>query len=173
MLAVSHEVLPSISFSESFLHPETSTTFPLVNMSKVSVKEIASTVVSSGKYLLLNENEELELKYLLHFEPFATMSQALIHELFDDRHSNYHGLIDEAFLSRLADKVFMHVDEFMTMLEPSMTELSRRNPQGNVQKLFHVFLLWKQKMGENATRCHLKHAIEVFSVFAGRNPLVS
>ena len=172
VLTVSHEVLPNLTFDESFLHPKIVCTYPLVDTSKVSLKEIASTVAASEKYLLWNENEELDLECLLYFEPFAEMSQGVIQELFGDQHSRYDSEIDETFLCRLADNVHKHVDKFMIMLETSAIELSKANPQDSVQKMYHVLNLWKLKMGEMATYRNLRNAIESFSVFAGRNPLV-
>ena len=88
---------------------------------------------------------------------------------------NYHEEIRDELFFCIADKSLKKIDSFIELFETSSSSLANvidRAPLGNAHKLVRVFQLWRESL-MIGSRSDLRIQLDQFSVFAGRNPLVS
>ena len=137
----------------------------------VEITDISKSVVKCEDYCYCNNKSSVVVKLstLLHFEPFMDLGEDIINELFTKGEST---VTDEA-LAHISDRAYSNTDMFIKILDVSLLSLESKvssAPTGAASKLSCALQLWKNKEGSYSSLC--KRLIE-YSVFAGRNPLVS
>ena len=135
----------------------------------VSITDVAQTVKTGGGFVVYKIKQQVELKKLLHFEPYAMLGKEILEELFDQNSPQYDQLITNHLIERIGSKVYKRLDSYVELLKTSDTPVT---PQGDTHHL--VFQTWREYMGANGTLGNLRNLrklLDQFSIFAGRNPL--
>ena len=177
ILSMKIEFCPKVVIEETFLKSQDAVCFPLdkSSLKPVSFTEISMAIVEGSQFAVCGITEHIDIEELLLFEPYADLSRSILRELFDKEQSNYHEEIRDEFFFRIADKSFKKIDSFIELFETSSSSLANvidRAPSGNAHKLVRVFQLWRESL-MIGSRSDLRIQLDQFSVFAGRNPLVS
>ena len=173
VLSTKNEFCPKVEMSESLIHPKDIIDYPIdiTQVKCVSIKDVAQTVKEGKEFVVLESNETLSLKELLHFEPYANMEESLLRELFEDP-SQHHQAISDKVINRIAKRAHVNVDDHCAIIEPLLQQVATSNASnGEVNKLSQVLRLWREEMGPDGTCCRLHRQLDKYSVFAGRSPL--
>ena len=173
VLSTKNEFCRKLEMRESLIHPKDTIDYPIdITQAKcVNIKDVAQTVKEGKEFVLLENNKTLSLKELLHFEPYANMEESLLRELYEDT-SQHHQAISDHMIYRIAECAHMNTDNYNAIFKPSQLKLaSCTTTPGDVHKLAQILQLWKEKMGPDGTCCRLHCQLDLYSVFAGRNPL--
>ena len=173
VLSTKNELCRKVEMCESLIHPKDTVNYPIdITPAKcVGIKDVAQTVKEGKAFIVLDNNESLSLKELLHFEPYANMEHSLLRELFEDP-SQHHHVISDKVINRIAKCARMNIDDYCAVIEPLLLQPATSNASdGEVNKLSQVLRLWREEMGPDGTCCRLHHQFDLYSVFAGRNPL--
>ena len=174
VLSMKKEFCPKVVVEESLLPSQDAVRFPLdkSSLKPISFAEISKAVVEGSRFAVHGTTEHVDLEELLLFEPYADLGRSILCELFDKEQPNYHEKIDDKFLYCIANKSFKKINSFIELLKPLPSRLDEKKFQGDALKLVHVFQLWRQSLVVGS-RSDLCNCLDQFSVFAGRNPLVS
>ena len=171
VLSAKREFCPIVSTSESFILPEDATRYPLKpqsELSLVSCAEIAKAIASGERATLDTEGKLRTIEELLHFEPYYNLGVIMLQELFNENSPRVTQVVSHDFLNRLAKSAHSNnVAEILTRIlsphDPPLSDSSR--------EMLRILQQWRsQKVGTYQT---LRRELDNFSVFAGRNPLVS
>ena len=155
----------NISTNETVLHPS-DLTYPLNQaVRQFSIKAIARTIPKTkpGRTATLEE--------LPQFEPYAQLDQHILEELFDEHNQE---TISDEFLHHFANRVRKNDSKFVDLFEHLIAEIYDHNdqePPPLPSDLVSVMQVWRDH-SEGTYQC-LRRELDQFSVFAGRNPLVS
>ena len=157
--------------------------FLLEKMDTYSITEI-STAISQSEPAVVGHRSttNIEVSALLYFEPYAALSKELIKALFvenkeqesmsDEPVFDPEEIVTEQFLARVAKcactchKHFAVVFELSTVAEDTETN-------SDFRKCLHILRSWKDAMGSKATYKNFRRTLNSYSIFCGRNPLVS
>ena len=174
VLSMKKEFCPKVVVEESLLSSQDAVRFPLdeSSLKPVSFTEISMAIVEGSQFAVHGTTEHVDLEELLLFEPYADLGRSILRELFDKEQPNYHEKFDDKFLYCIANKSFKKINSFIELLKPLPSRLNEKKFQGDALKLVHVFELWRQSRVVGS-RSDLRNCLDQFSVFAGRNPLVS
>ena len=173
VLSTKNELCPKIEMKEFVIHPKDAVEYPIDGTQSkcVSIKDVAQTVKEGKELVVLDNRETLSLKELLHFEPYASMKEQLLQELYEDSSQHHHEVSDDMNI-RITECAHENIDDYVAILEPSPLKLATcATMPGDIHKLAHVLRLWREKMGPNGTRCRLHRLLDQHSIFAGRSPL--
>ena len=110
--------------------------------------------------------QRVELKKLLHFEPYAMLGKEILEKLFDQNSPEYDQLITIDLIKHISSKVYKRLDSYVELLKTSDTPVT---PLEDTHHL--VFQMWRECMGAKGTLGNLRKLLDQFSIFAGRNPL--
>ena len=150
ILETKEELSPVVTMKESLIHPGCLT--PQTSLSSLhlySLSELAQALVEEESVLVSQPGKTVvEIEHLLHFKPYTCFSVEKLQVLFAEKNSEE--VVAEAFdvVNRAADK---KVHEY---------------------QYEQVFQMWKEST-RNPTYGSLRSALDDYSVFCGRNPLVS
>ena len=177
VLSIRQELCPKIVVEESFLHSKDAARFPLdeTTMKPISLIELSKAVTEGCLFVVRDTVEQVEIEKLLFFEPYAYLGKSILNELFNKEQPNYHEEIRDEFLYRIADKSMEKTKSFMKLFKTSPSRLDNlldMAPPGETHKFVRVFQIWRDAQ-EEGSRSDLRKMLDQFSVFAGRNPLVS
>ena len=176
ILSAKDELCSRVPTSESFLHPSDSASHPVKSITEVryaSCSEIAKAVTAGKGSVIDQSGRVMALETLLSFEPYASLGEGILRELFDEENPNYQKLVSNEFLYRVADRVHQKKDTFIQLFNLPTTLLHDRMchaAEGPTHKLVEVFTLWRERC-KGSYQC-LRRELDHFSAFAGRNPLV-
>ena len=169
---------PKIAISEFAIHPSDIIQHPLKPMAKlnlVSYTELTKAIVAAEPCVLDTVGRPVGLEELLYFEPYSHLGERILCKLFNEQSPHNEELTSDEFLYRIADRTYQNKDKFVKLFNnPQTTSLHERinqAPPGPTHELVRVFQLWRD-CSEGSYRC-LRKQLDSFSVFAGRNPLVS
>ena len=171
------EFCPKVAISELFIHPTDTVRYPLKPTAKLNLvgySELAKAIVAAEPGVPDTEGKQVDLDELLHFEPYSHLGKQTLCKLFDESPQNKE-LASDDFLYHITDRAYQSKDKFIQLFNsPQTTLLHERISQGSpgpAHELFRVFQLWRD-CSEGSYGC-LRKELDRFSVFAGRNPLVS
>jgi len=176
VLAALHDFCPRVPTLEYFIHPR-DIQYPLKSQEQVkffSIKEIATSVVK-GKRAVVNDSQDMiSITELLYFEPYTDLGRTVLLELFDEQNPVYNQeQLSDHFVYEIANKTenkFNHFKKMLTLpLYSDQFPISHCSPTP-AHAMVHLLLGWRE--GSEGTRHCLRSNMDVFSVFAGRNPLV-
>ena len=172
VLQAKKDCCPKIDVGEFFLK-NSSISYPLNNdLEQILISEIAKSIVNCEAYCYCESNpsDVIEVASLLHYEPFTDLGNTIINELFSKGQSE---LTDE-FLTQISlhNKAnilikILGLRSFLMDVDLSDASTGAVFPA----KLLHALQLWRNK--ELHSYSSLCRRLSEYSVFAGRNPLVS
>ena len=175
VLAAAREFCSKVSTVESFVNPSDTTHYPLKPTSQLALNnmtEVASAVATGASSVVHDSGRPVSLDSLLSFEPYADLGEANLRELLCSHCSTK---ISEEFLSKLAfcisNKPQAVLNVFETILLPLSERASLEAASSPLYRVRQVLKIWKDGC-EGTYQC-LQEKLDQFSVFAGRNPLVS
>jgi len=180
VLEAKKEFCPCVFTVASFLAP-TDLQYP-PNLSRemtlYAMASVAATVAEGALCVLTDEGDSTGIDELLAFEPYAHLREDIIKEIFDDGKQEEE--VKDSFLYAIsesldekAESVQQKMDFFTKLFNPSRTLLQERinrAPEGRVHELARIFQFGR---GSEGTYGCLREKLDKFSVFCGRNPLVS
>lgn len=177
VLAALYDFCPQVLTLEYFIHP-CDIQYPLKSQEQIKlfdIKEIATSVVK-GKRAVVNDSQDvISITELLYFEPYTDLGKTVLLELFDEQNPVYNQeQLSDHFVYEIANKTeskFNHFKKMLTLpLFSVQFPISHCSP-APAHAMVHLLLSWRE--GSEGTRHCLRSNMDVFSVFAGRNPLVS
>ena len=163
---------PRVSTLESYVCSSSPLRYPLnlscnAELNICTLQKLATAVVSD--YVcpsVVLQCNTIPAKDFLSFEPYLEMKLSTIHELWDEK--NDKEVMSERFLSRFAqqatDKLISFIKVFTGSSDSSISD----------DQLYQNLLKWRDGDANNKkTYRDLRQIIDQYSVFAGRNVLVS
>ena len=145
VLDAQKEFCAGISPSESMICPGDAAQFPASDLELFSCSVISQAVVKAEPYVVGTKDSQLELKTLLHFEPYAFLGESYLHDLL----RNSEGVEIRTLVSSIKDR------------------FCSDSPQSPSSK-FMCFL------DQGSITCQdLRSHFDKYSIYAGRNVLVS
>ena len=172
------ELCPKVPISELFIHPTDTIQYPLkpiAELNLVGYSELTKAIVAAEPGMLDTMGRPVALEELLHFEPYSHLGEEILCKLFDEQSPQNKELVSDDFLYRIADRAYQSKDKFAQLFNSPHTtmlhERISRAPPGPTHELVRVFQLWRD-CSEGSYHC-LRKELDNFSVFAGRNPVVS
>ena len=171
-----HDFCSNIETVESFIDPSEATEFPLKSpvsseTSRFSLQKIAEAIVTSTEYdspSVVSSTGTISLDYLLTFEPYVELGIAALKKLCTSENDNEKEVSD-SFLQRLSCKLSKKCKLFMKIFKSSSAP-SHLSPTTS-EYLFTKLKTWRDEC--DGTYMCLKQKLDQFSIFAGRNVLVS
>ncbi len=124
----------------------------------------------------------LPFAHLLQFESYAGLDQTTIQCIHSDKNTKKEEKISRAFISHFAelvtnsdnknpDQVARNSRMFRIMLSPSQTSVVKIQSVSPRQEVIQALETWRSETG--GTYSCLRETLNKYSVFTGRNPLVS
>ena len=161
----------NMSTNEIVLHPS-DVTYPLNQVVRhFSIQGIARAIPKTKPSAVSTNGRTATLEDLLHFEPYAQLDQHILQELFGEHNPE---IITDDFLRHFANRVRRNDSKYVALFEHLITEIYDRNGRKHPRlpsDLVQVMQVWRDH-SEGTFQC-LRRELDQFSVFAGRNPLVS
>ena len=158
---------------ESFIDPSETTQFPLKSISEVqqfSLQRIAEAVVKFTEYdsesvSVVSSTRTILLNDLLIFEPYAEMGASLLLVLNKDQSENK---LSDKFLKQINYNLSKKADMFITMFK---SKPCKPPSPATSKDLFAELRKWRDEC--EGTHKSLKKKLDQFSIFSGKNILVS
>ena len=169
ILETREELSPVVTMKESLIHPGSLTTpTPLSSLQLYSLSELAEALVDDESVLVSQPGKTMvEVEQLLHFEPYFCFSLEMLRVLFAEEHSEE--IVPETFFDVVSKTAHTKVDHLKQLFSIDSIKLQRDQPGYQCKQ---VFLVWKENT-QTPTYRALRSALDKYSVFCGRNPLVS
>ena len=134
-----------------------------------SISEVATALASEKTVALSKNGTPLSLDVLLSFEPYVYMGQAILHKVFADSESPTE-IVPDNFLLDIADMHKRAVVAGLMKVTPTSGPTSA-NTSAVTSDADIIITAWKREC-EGTYKC-LRERLDSFSVFAGRNIMVS
>ncbi len=171
--------------TEYFIHPHCLQSFLAVQQhALLPVTEVAAAIVQSGHDQNLRVEEALSdapgypflpVEELLFFEPYQGLGDRLLQALFAPQ--NLNSLLSPATLVKLAecfDKNWRNIADCLNTSETSkrmLAELEQDDHKTDISKCLEILTEWSARV--EGTYSALHRDLGQYSIFRGRNPLVS
>ena len=184
ILSMKEEFCSTVSTTESFINPD-ELQYPLrppQDFTLFSLSDVARSVIMTKPGVICNDGSSfVELEKLLLFEPYNNLGEDILKELFDEKKDRK---MKDDFLYDVADQIVREADSedidqkkeyFLKLFNPHPTLLQERvcrAPEGATHKLVRIFQIWRDRSTDQSYG-HLRRKLDEYSVFCGRNPLVS
>ena len=171
VIAAKEELCSSTETSESFIP---NATFPVNTDISVTLVKVTHSIAHHEEGVIASDNTAIELYRLLYFEPYMYFSKECLFDLYSC-HSQPHTLtqhfIESAITSIGSERNFSNVfSYFCTILNVSQLKIQSTSSDP-YQQMQEMFKSWQEKT-EGTFQCLRQH-MDKYSVFAGRNILVS
>ena len=175
MVLGAKNLCPKVPTKEFLLHPSQVREYPLkspVEQDLISIREVSRAVVEGDRGVVCSNIGcmYVDLKELLLVEPYANLKSDILQQLFIGETKK---MVSDKFLYEIAELIYYKKDLFIDMLKPSRAQLADKIRQalgGDIEEFVCVLQCWR---GDSGTYQSLRETLDQFSVFAGRNPLVS
>ena len=169
ILETREELSPVVTMKESLIHPGCLTTpTSLSSLQLYSLSELAEALVDDESVLVSQPGKTMvEVEQLLHFEPYFCFSLEMLRVLFAEENSEE--IVPETFFDVVSKTAHTKVDHLKQLFSIDSIKLQRDQPGYQCKQ---VFLEWKENT-QTPTYRALRSALDKYSVFCGRNPLVS
>ena len=178
ILSIQQEFCPAVtSMMEYLIHPK-DVQYPLTKdgreMKKFSVNDIAQRVIENKPFTseILQRGMPEYIEDLLLFEPYLGLGADIIQKLFSSEDEAQE--VTKYFLNQLASQTFERLSMYKKMINPKearYAELCEQAPFNQVKQCYYLFQLWSKR--GSATFKALRQLFDGYSIFHGRNPLVS
>ena len=171
VLKAKQEFCPKVTTKEFFLHPSQVRKYPFKSIAEqnlVSIKDVSEVVVEGASNMCDSYGRVIDLKKLLLVEPYTNLGVNILQQLFDRKTE----VVSDSFLYTIAELIPYERDSLIKMLKVSRIQLDHLMMQNGSSSidLMCVLQCWR---GDSGTYQSLRETLDQFSVFAGRNPLVS
>ncbi len=172
-----NEICPKLQTSECIIPSSkalqnTPLQVSLINEHSVPMSEVARAVSNGERYVRDSAaHRYTDIDTLLYFEPYAHLSQGLLVELLNKSHSHQIQQIPRSFVDRLSESYEQSGDQTSRKVVMALllaVTILRVRPTDDLD---HVLQVWKDAT-EGTYQC-LRAILNEFSIFAGRNPLVT
>ena len=173
VLGAKEKLCPKVPTKEFLLHPSQVREYPLKSPAEqdlISIREVSRAVVAGSRGVVSSNNEPVDLKELLLVEPYANLKADILRQLFIGETKK---VVSDRFFYEVAEHIYDKKDLFIDMLKLSRAQLADKIRQalgGDIEEFVCVLQCWR---GDSGTYQSLRETLDQFSVFAGRNPLVS
>ena len=172
----------NVNVIESVIDPDEVVKHPLKNPSDlplVNIKDIAAAVSSNRRMMKSTQQVAFAFKRLLQFEPYAGLDRTTIQCIHSEKNAKRDEIISKAFIyhfaSQIADtdnedhnEVVRNSRMYRRILSPSIVTIQSVSPRREVIQALET---WRSET--KGTYSCLKETLNKYSVFTGRNPLVS
>ena len=168
ILQCKKQFCPRVLTTESFVDSSSSLQYPINMLANeltiCTLQDLATAVVNESSVVL--QCDEIDAENFLSFEPYLEMKSSTIHELWDEK--NEKKVISERFLSTFAEQA----SEKLTLIIGILIGNSASSTRDD--QLYQILLKWRDgDMNNQKTYRDLRQIVDQYSVFAGRNVLVS
>ena len=168
ILQCKNQFCPRVVTTESFVDPSSPLQYPLNSLtnelSTCTLQDLATAIVNESSVVL--QCDEIDAENFLSFEPYLEMKSSTIHELWNKK--NERKVISERFLSTFAEQA----SEKLTLLIDVLIGNSASSTRDD--QLYQSLLKWRDgDMNNQKTYRDLRQIVDQYSVFVGRNVLVS
>ena len=177
ILSIQQEFCPAVTpMMESLIHPE-DVQYPLKDereMRIYNVNEIAQRVIENKPFTIESmQRGMIYMEDLLLFEPYLGLGVEIVKQLFNSECENKE-VTEHFLLNQLASQTFKRLSMYKKMINPNearYAELCEQAPFNQVKQCYYLFQLWSKR--GSATFKALRQLFDGYSIFHGRNPLVS
>ena len=186
VLDAKEEFCSKVSTREFFIVPEDLQypPKPSICMTLLSISNITESVMRAGQCIVRSSGELVSAQELLCYEAYSSLGESVIGSIFDERNRDKD--VTDKFLYEVADSIVHHSGResiiscimlFKRILlhVPSETMLQERisnAPDGVSHELVRIFQIWRDR-AKFPTYHNFRRQLDTFSIFCGRNPLVS
>ena len=174
VLEAKEKLCPKVLTKEFLLHPSQVREYPLKSLAVqdlISIREVSRAVVEGKPGVVGSNNKPVNLNELLLVDPYTNLNAGILQQLFIGETKK---MVSDKFLYAISELIYYKKDLFIDMLKPSAGQLEekivREAPGGQCKEFLCVLQCWR---GDSGTYQSLRKKLDQFSVFAGRNPLVS
>ena len=181
ILEAKKELCPAVTMKESLIHQNCLTT-PVIGSSLqlFSLSELIEALLENESGLVSQPGRKgVEIDQLLYFEPYTCFSADVLRELFAEFENSSDKLVSDSFLNKVSKNSSLKVNQLKQALSIDSAKfraaLARAPPFQRDQPEYQckvVFQVWKEST-QSPTYGALRSALDKYSVFCGRNPLVS
>ena len=177
-LCAKEEFCPKVSTSEYFIHPTDAIEYPLkstTDLNRFSIAKITSAIAAAESCVIGKDRLPLDLEKLLYFDPYIHLSVTVLQKLFDGQQSSCDEEVTDEFLHQMAQCAHTKLEHFVkmfSMFKPPIHNVIEQATPSSTHAIVRLFQLWHLRSRKNSYRC-LRRELDQFSVFAGRNPMVS
>ncbi len=175
----------NVNVIESVIDPDEVVKHPLKNPSDlplVNIKDIAAAVSFNRGTIKSTQQIAFAFKHLLQFEPYAGLDQTTIQCIHSDKNPKKNEKISGAFISHFAsqiaepeneypDEVARNSRTYRKILSHSRACGGRSQLVSSRHEVFQALETWRSET-EGTYSC-LRETLNKYSIFIGRNPLVS
>ena len=175
ILEAKKEVCPAVAMDEFFIDSNSHQAF--------SICELAETILENESVVVSQPGQKMvEIDQLLYFEPYNCLSREMLRELVaasEESKNSSDKLVSEAFVNEVGKISHRKMDQLKRALGTDSTQFQaalarappfqRDHPEYQCKLMFQV---WKEST-KSPTYGALRSALDKYSVFCGRNPLVS
>ena len=172
------EFCHKVSISELFINPTHTIQYPLkpiTELNLVGYSQLAKAIVATEPCVVDTMGTPVDLEELLYYEPYFHLGDLILCKLFDEQNTQDQELVSDEFLYRIAAHVYESKDKFVKFFKSPQTtflhEQISQTPPHSADELVRVLQKWRDCSG-GSYHC-LRTKLDMFSVFGGRNPLVS
>ena len=176
---------PNISTAESFIHPEhLHHPLPCIReISHFSVPIVAEAIIHIEPFAVTDSDEFFRIEELVHFEPYSCLGETMLQIIFDQEDEKK--IVTDDFLRKMAcaivdntsnhttlefkQKVFIKVFEISPVAPAIKKDIHDSDLETEI--LLRIFQVWRSH--SDGTYASLRQTLDDFSLFHGRNPLVS
>ena len=182
VLNTKKDICKKVVTTESLIDPSKLKQYPVIRTNQ-KLKQygfsIFNRAISEGKPFVYDDSRTTlkKLDDLLYFEPYAHLGSELLSELFHT--ANRKKDIPDSTLLKIAKKACdkaSKVDAFATLfnVSPDSVQMyrSQYHSSEQVRVGFHIFTTGLQLCKDQSYE-EFRHNLDKYSVFCGRNPLVS
>ena len=185
ILNTKERVCAAVELTESLIHPAELSFYPLKNsklLPSFAITELATAIAEDKQVVTCKQGhgqQMLGISELLYFEPYACFNPTLLAEMFKDENSSKE--VPDVFHLDAGKAAHSKIHILMKTLKHNPSELQaaiaiatasqtyQNDPMHNCYLLFRTWAL----SSPSRTYQALRSALDQFSVFCGRNPLVS
>ena len=129
------------------------------------IKEVSRAVLGGEPCVVGSNGNTTKLEDVLLFEPYHCLGEENIRELFDEQDSAFSEVVSDSFLHKLAHFTCERANQFAKIFTTSGRRV------GSSPSMEQVLRQWRDN--SQGTRKCLRDTLDQFSVFAGRNLMVS
>ena len=188
ILQIKKQYSDAVECKEAFIHPKELSIYPLKSTNSLftfSISQLATAILDKKEVIsskLGTDQEMIEISDILYFEPFTCLvdgGDRLISRICGE--GGVENEVSDEFLYDCAKAAYRRMDLIKkAILLPEQeseligeTELCQdQYSKDPIHKCFLIFKIWK-KFTPNPNFKGLRETLDKYSVFCGRNPLVS